>query len=264
MRSRVISSDISEIERLADAAWPAAEQVALGPWKLRASGGVTHRANSVFAVTRAPVPDVTSLIAAAEDFYDARGLWTVFHISDAVAPADLDRILEARGYAVGASSEVWTASVADVAACTAGGPTAGDLVASPRPDQVWFDCAYPEPEPRRSLHEAIVLRIAQPTLFVSIREAGVAIACGFVVSGGSAAGIFSMKTHAAHRGRGLARRVLEALARWAAERGNRGLYLQVSGDNAVAHSVYRRCGFERAYSYHYRVRKPELPAADPV
>ncbi|MEX2146079.1 MAG: GNAT family N-acetyltransferase, partial [Candidatus Rokuibacteriota bacterium] len=69
----MISSDIPDIERLADAAWPAAEQVALGPWKLRATGGVTHRANSVFAVPRAPVPgDVVPLIEAAERFYGAR------------------------------------------------------------------------------------------------------------------------------------------------------------------------------------------------
>jgi GNAT superfamily N-acetyltransferase len=260
----VISSDIPEIERLADAAWPAAEQVALGPWKLRATGGVTHRANSVFAVTRAAVPaDISPLIAGAERFYDARGLWTVFHICPAVLPSDLDSILEERGYETGSPSEVWTASAPEVAERTREAAAVEVHLAS-RPDTAWFDCAYQEPEPRRSLHEGIVLRIAQPTLFASVRQDGVAVACGFGVSGGGRTGIFSMVTRAEHRGRGLAARVLHALARWARERGDTGLYLQVGGTNAIAHAVYRRSGFAVAYPYHYRVRKPELPAGGPV
>jgi GNAT superfamily N-acetyltransferase len=258
----VISSDIADIERLADAAWPAAEQVALGPWKLRATGSVTHRANSVFAVTTATVPDdVTPLIGAAERFYDARGLWTVFHISPGVRPAHLDGILEARGYATESASEVWLARAADVAARTGG---AGAVHLDARPDTAWFDCAYQEPEPRRSIHEGIVLRIAQPTLFASVRQDGVAVACGFAVSGGGHAGVFSMVTRAGHRGQGLAARVLHALARWADERSDSRLYLQVGGTNAPAHAVYGRSGFSFAYGYHYRVRKPELPAGGPV
>jgi GNAT superfamily N-acetyltransferase len=237
--------------------------VPLGPWKLRATGSVTHRANSVFAVTQAAVPaDVTPLIAAAERFYDARGLWTVFHISPAVLPADLDTILGARGYETESPSEVWTASAADVAGRTRGG--AGEVHVAPRPDAAWFDCAYQEPEPRRSVHEGIVLRIAQPTLFVSVREGAQAIACGFGVSAGGHTGVFSMVTRAEHRGRALAVRVLHSLAQWALERGDSSLYLQVGGANAVAHAVYRRAGFGFAYPYHYRVRKPELPAGGPV
>ena len=260
----MIFPDIPEIERLADAAWPAAEQVALGPWKLRATGGVTHRANSVFAVTRTAVPDdVSPLVAAAERFYDARGLWTVFHICPAVLPVDLDIILRARGYETGSPSEMWTASAAEVEARTreAG---AGEVHVAARPDAAWFDCAYQEPEPRRSIHEGIVLRIAQATLFASVREDGVAIASGFGVSGGGRTGIFSMVTRAEHRGRGLAPRVLHALARWAGERGDGGLYLQVGGTNAAAQTVYRRSGFALAYPYHYRVRKPELSPGSPV
>lgn len=260
----MISSDIAEIERLADAAWPAAEQRALGPWKLRATGSVTHRANSVFAVPQAPVPrDVTPLIAAAEQFYDERGLWTAFHICPAVLPVDLDAILKERAYATGSPSQVWMASAAEVSERTR--PTAGGEVhLASRPDAAWFDCAYQEPEPRRSIHEGIVLRIRRPTIFASVREGSVAIACGFGVSGGGHAGVFSMVTRAEHRGRGLALRVLHALARWAGERGDAGLYLQVGDTNARAHAAYRRAGFAFAYAYHYRVRKPELPARDPV
>jgi GNAT superfamily N-acetyltransferase len=73
-----------------------------------------------------------------------------------------------------------------------------------------------------------------------------------------------MVTRAEHRGRGHAARVLHALARWARERGDARLYLQVGGSNAPAHAVYGRVGFAFGYPYHYRVRKPELPAGGPV
>jgi hypothetical protein len=49
------------IERLADAAWPAAERERLGPWTLRATAGVTRRANSAFTAVRADVPSTVIL-----------------------------------------------------------------------------------------------------------------------------------------------------------------------------------------------------------
>jgi GNAT superfamily N-acetyltransferase len=73
-----------------------------------------------------------------------------------------------------------------------------------------------------------------------------------------------MVTRAEHRGRGLAARLLHALARWATEQGDTRLYLQVGGTNAGAHALYGRSGFAFAYRYHYRVRKPELPAPSAV
>src|SRR5205823_5877579 len=81
-----------DIERAADAAWPAAEQVALGDWKLRATHGVTRRANSVFtACTRGP-SDLDGAIEAAERFYASRGLRAIFHLSPATRPTQLDDI----------------------------------------------------------------------------------------------------------------------------------------------------------------------------
>jgi ribosomal protein S18 acetylase RimI-like enzyme len=47
--------------------------------------------------------------------------------------------------------------------------------------------------------------------------------------------------------------VLAALARWAAERGARRLYLQVERDNPAALGLYARAGFRERYGYHYRL-----------
>jgi hypothetical protein len=87
------------IERLADAAWPAAQRVPLGPWVLRATSGVTRRANSAFT---AGGPDVTGRelkgpVEAVERFYAERGQPAVFQVSAATGARGLDGVLAERG-----------------------------------------------------------------------------------------------------------------------------------------------------------------------
>src|SRR6185312_7162556 len=94
--------DAALIEHLADAAWPAAEQVPLGPWKLRATHGVTRRANSVFTagIGDTSALELTKWVQAAEAFYSRRSLPAVFQISAATGASGLDALLAKRGYGV--------------------------------------------------------------------------------------------------------------------------------------------------------------------
>ena len=270
-----------EIERRADRAWPAQEQLALGPWTLRATHGVTNRANSVFTAPPAgaalPAPDAgPALVEAAEAFYARRGLPPVFHLSPATWPPALDTLLARRGYLVHQPSEVWVADPRVVlarttpgaegteAASSLGTPLApeaasllsgpGELLVASRADRAWVDFAYEEAGERRAIHEAIVGRIRKPCAFVSIRVRGVPVATGLGVGDAGWTGVFSMLTRSDHRGRGLASAVLHRLAAWACERGDRGLYLQVLGANATARRLYAGHGFTLAHAYHYRHR----------
>jgi ribosomal protein S18 acetylase RimI-like enzyme len=45
---------------------------------------------------------------------------------------------------------------------------------------------------------------------------------------------------------------MDALERWAAGIGARGVYLQVEADNDAALALYARRGLHVAHSYHYR------------
>jgi N-acetylglutamate synthase len=258
-----------EIERRADRAWPAEEQLALGPWMLRATHGVTNRANSVFTAPSAgatlPAPDAgPALVEAAEAFYARRGLPPVFHLSPATWPPALDALLARRGYLVHQPSEVWVADPHVVLARTTpgAGRTAAvlsgpaELLVASRGDGAWVDFAYEKAGERRAIHEAIVGRIRQPCAFVSIRVRGVPIATGLGVSDAGWTGVFSMLTRSGHRGRGLASAVLHRLAAWARERGDHGMYLQVLGANARARRLYAHHGFTLAHAYHYRHRPP--------
>ncbi|SEA42142.1 GNAT family N-acetyltransferase, cg3035/Rv0428c family [Leifsonia sp. 21MFCrub1.1] len=76
--------DAAALDRLADRGWPALEREPLGAWTLRASTGVTNRANSV--LTAGPVADAVAAVDAAERWYAARPLPAVFQVSPASPP----------------------------------------------------------------------------------------------------------------------------------------------------------------------------------
>jgi GNAT superfamily N-acetyltransferase len=250
------------IEFLTDAAWPAEEQQALGPWKLRATRGVTHRANSVLTAghdprgsTTTPVLGIDALMREAEAFYAERGLPVIFRLSPVTVPGYLDSMLDRRGYVIEMPTEAMAAETDTLAQLTPS-PTTPPVRAAPEPDADWFDCAFGDEAPAyRLVHEAVVHRISRPRLFVAVVLDGRTAACGLGVSDGGWTGIYSMATRPEHRGRGLATAVLHRLAAWAGERGDGRLYLLVQSDNVSAKQLYARCGFAAAYPHHYRVKR---------
>jgi ribosomal protein S18 acetylase RimI-like enzyme len=255
------------IEGLADRAWPAAEQVPLPPWKLRATHGVTRRANSVFTAGGGNVDDLEELVAVAEGFFARRSLPPVFQVSEGTGARGLDDFLAGRGYRVDGASEVWTRELGRVRGGTATsappkmvgkahptGAPAWEIVADVEPDAAWFDCAFDEPAERRRVHEQIVRRVPRPRLFVSARLGDVAIGCGMATSAAGHAGVFAMSTRPAFRRRGIAAALLDTLCAWAAGRRDGRMFLQVMCENEGAKALYRRAGFGLAYRYHYRVR----------
>jgi ribosomal protein S18 acetylase RimI-like enzyme len=242
------------IERVADAAWPAAEQMPLDPWKLRATHGVTRRANSAFTAgpDDASAADLERRVAEAEAFYARRSLPAVFQVSAATGARGLDALLEARGYAISGASEVWVLDARGIE------PVMGDrtweIRQSDEPDEDWFDCAFDEPLDRRRVHEQIVRRAPQPRVFVSAIMDGLVAGCGMSASGDGHAGIFCMATREVYRRRGIGLALVRELCNWAVTRGDRHVFLQVMRDNEAAKELYRKVGFARAYDYHYRVK----------
>jgi ribosomal protein S18 acetylase RimI-like enzyme len=243
------------IERLADAAWPAGENVPLGDWVLRATQGVTRRANSVFTAGGRDYRghELEQLIAEAEGFYLKRSLRPVFQISDATGARELDATLERRGYSVGGRSEVWTAIPGEVrrAAAVAGGA----ITSSDEVTPAWFDCAFADDAAdQRPVHEQIVSRVPKPRRFASAVIDGEVGGCGMAASSGGFAGLFCMVTRPAVRRRGVGSILVRHLCEWAAGRGDATVFLQVMVDNEAAKGLYAKAGFARAYGYHYRLK----------
>jgi ribosomal protein S18 acetylase RimI-like enzyme len=82
--------------------------------------------------------------------------------------------------------------------------------------------------------------------FFVAEEEGTFVGCGgaYLADDGSAT-ILSMWTAPAHRGRGIATRILNAIESWAERRGSHRLVLQVLPNNRGAQSLYARAGFRR-------------------
>ncbi|MFT3967828.1 MAG: GNAT family N-acetyltransferase [Sphingobium sp.] len=238
--------NIAGLEERALNAWPCVRSVMDGGWVLRLSGGYTKRANSANALH--PRKPFAEIVAAAEQFYPAHGLPTVFRLSP-LAPSEADALLAQRGYALRDPSHVLTASLKGFAFDAEG------EVASALP-QAWlegFARANGQPEPQRVAHERLVGLIALPCGFATIRRDGEAVAFGMAVLEGGDAGLFDIVVSPGHRGQGLGRAVTATLLGWAAVAGAERAYLQVHRDNRPALNLYGSLGFRAVYDYHYRV-----------
>ena len=225
------------LERVAADAWPALEQVEVDGWRLRASAGVTRRANSALPLSDALPVD------AVVDFYRSRDLPAVVQVSD----PRTDQALQALGWQRDISVEVMTGPV------PAGASTA---VVDAEPGEAWLDCWWSVdgrggPEQLDVARRMLAL-IAVPAAYVSVVGEGRTLAVGRAVVQEGQLGVFSMGVRPEARRQGLARQVLAALGTWGREQGATAAYLQVFDGNVEARSLYASAGFDTAHLYHYR------------
>ena len=226
------------LERLAADAWPALEQVEADGWRLRASAGVTRRANSALPLSDALPVD------AVLDFYRARGLPPVVQVSDARTELALAR-------------QGWHRDV-DVGVMT--GPSRrapSSALIQPEPDGDWLDCWWTVDgrggDAQREIARRMLALIAAPAAYARVVRDGQTVAVGRGVAHEGHLGVFSMAVRPEHRRRGLAREVLHGLQAWGARHGATTTYLQVFHGNAPARALYESEGFTTAHRYHYRV-----------
>ena len=260
-------------------AWPALQQVLLDGWILRFARGFTKRSNSIVplyanagrreADNNPPLLDgVLSKVRHCENLYAREQLRTVFRLSDihpdtgyvdpdspgqnehqtSQAHINLDTLLEKRGYAHQDPSLVLCKRLTDTA-------KPSTEVAQMELDD-WLNC-YAEltnvDATARKLHAYILRNITTETGFFVLKKAEHPQACLMAVLDRNLVGIFDVFTHPQARGLGLATQTLNTAFFWAAEKGAEIAYLQVVQDNTPAIELYRRLGFQKSYTYWYRV-----------
>lgn len=249
---------VAELDRLQLWAWPAAHEERLGGWRLRFTGGVTRRANSVLPHGPAP-PHIEDAIARVEAVYAERDLDPRFLVSPAASPPSLDATLAEHGYAAEAVTLVQTVSLPlrPLPVAESIEVEVGDF------DGAWLS-AYAAAESlthggvegRRAIHRRIRAEAGYASARIGSGVAGV----GSIVVENGWAGVHNMATATGHRRRGAARAVLSALIAWAADRGATRSYLAVMETNEPARALYEDSGYTTAYRYWYRA-KPELASA---
>jgi N-acetylglutamate synthase len=259
-KSRLLApAMIALLESLSANAWPAAETIYFDGWRLRYTGGVTRRANSVWPNAHGGAQPLDAKLAAVEDFYARHGAPAIYQICDAMQPAGLDDILAARGYTAAAHSHVQTASIAGMLAALPPLRTypAFDVAVAEDFDEVWFDlfCTSEQVDAHgAAMRRSILQRIEPAHAFAVLRAAGEPAAVGLGVAEQGWLGIFCMATLPALRRQGAARAILRTLALWSQLHGAGQSYLQVMQHNTAGMALYAPLGFTTAYDYHYRVR----------
>jgi GNAT superfamily N-acetyltransferase len=241
----------AEIEPLAVKAWPAREITPLDGWAMRFTSGSSHRGNSVVTLDYRGAALAAS-IDAVEREYGRRGLVPMFHLTLASRPEGLEAELLARRYRRVSPTHLYIALTESLLA----------RLAPPRDVE---RCSLDDPrfralvtEGSRSAVDAaerleILARLTTPS-FCALALAGTApVACGVGVETSGWVSFYVMRSHAAARRQGHAKRVLAAIADWARQRQAERLFLQVEDHNEPARALYRAAGFEPAYPYKYYI-----------
>lgn len=236
------------VEQACYNAWPALNEVHVGDWAARYGGGLHRRTNSANPLSPRP-RRLAATIEQVEAAYRRWSLPPTFRIPTIVEP-EMDTRLDLLGYQVdgltltlfGPRGEVKAVPDAEV-----------ELTDTPGAD--WLAAklaAYPPGQPVE-VYPRVIERLAIPATFAAVRQDGriAAVAYGalhdrlFVVEG--------VVTDVAHRGKGLARRMLAAMFATDLAQDAEAVCLQVQADNSPAVALYRGLGLTtELYRYHYR------------
>ncbi|MCA0329908.1 MAG: GNAT family N-acetyltransferase [Actinobacteria bacterium] len=254
--AKVVAPELSAdaMQKVAELGWPPAETGQLGDWVLRATHGVTGRANSVRVVGDPGMP-LDAALDAVVAWYGERGLPPVLQLPQ---PSGYDEELDARGWLPARVTTMRTAGtpgLVDRAAALLP-PDADRYVVELSADTDSELLAFVEP----SLDPVVlasILTAPDERAFVRVRDAsGALVAAGRASVSASPvgrwAGITSVATAEHARRRGLGGLVMASLGQWALDAGCPRTYLQVMSRNAGAIALYERLGFALHHAYAYR------------
>lgn len=245
-------ADIEAIERATIAAVSPEASEELDGWLLPFDGGTVKRAKSAVPLHRSAVDPAT--LDRIEDRYDSRQVAPALRLADADCFESLRAELERRHYMGDSPTCVQIGTTRQMRQAAAGAGALADVDRTP--DDAWAALFLGEGfDPVDGAHRVRALARAKGSLYASVRENGRTVAAGAMAFGHGWASVHGMRTDKAHRGRGLAGRVLAGLAQAALTKGFERVFLQVDAQNHPALSLYRRAGFETHWQYRYWQRQ---------
>jgi ribosomal protein S18 acetylase RimI-like enzyme len=251
--------DSRALEELTLNAWPPLDSLLFDGWLLGFSDGYTRRANSIQPLYPSRLP-LADKIAICEGTYAARGQESIFKLTDATDPPELDATLEGSGYDLAATTSVQVAELVGSSAVVGAAASVDDsVVLSARLEDAWladFNRLSVTPERFAPTMASMLRKIVLPHAFASISLDGQAVALGLAVAERGYVGLFDIIVDSNVRNQGLGRRLCTRLLQWARAEHDAGqAYLAVMVDNAPAVHLYQSLGFREAYRYWYRHRR---------
>jgi N-acetylglutamate synthase len=233
-------------------AWPALHEAVIDGWLVRFAKGLTRRANSANPL-RGERSDTDALISRLEGEYRQRELPVYIRIPSIIGPAMPDRLARL-GYQAEGESLALCGDVADLEGARVRADTG--VAVAPRPDEEWLSAMarlQGHSAPAHAVYREIIGSIKVQAAFAALREDGTIVSVAFGAIHDGLLCVESVVTDHAFRGRGLARRMLGALAAHARPQTG-GVCLQVQADNAAGRHLYGSLGLRERYRYHYRTK----------
>jgi ribosomal protein S18 acetylase RimI-like enzyme len=248
------AADIESIERATLVAVAPERVDALNGWLLPLDSGTVGRAHSAVPLHHGQ-HDPALIDILARRYRDA-GLRPVFRLPDLPAFEAWWPPLAARGFRREQPTLTQTGALDGLLALS---PDVDGVALDARPDAAWMAMFLGEGlDPVDGASRSQALSRAQGTLFASLREGGQTLACGAACFAQGWLSMHGLRTAARQRGRGLAGRLIRAMALEAQRHGIDRAFLQVDGSNAAALALYRRAGMATAWSYAYWRQTPAV------
>jgi GNAT superfamily N-acetyltransferase len=239
-----------QIEEASLNSWPARQQLLLDGWLVRLDKGYTKRANSVTLLYESTLSSVEK-IELCEKLYRERDLPIVFRLPSFLPIShELDQLLVQREYQ---HVDVTHVQIMELTPAVATHDPALRAVSL----ATWMSlyCQFKHSSlAQHQPHQEILQRIAVNPLYAVLYHGEVPVACGVGVLEHNIFGLFDIITDPDQRRQGYGTQLVQGMLAWARSQGATRAYLQVVGDNQVAHHMYERLGFRDLYHYWYRVR----------
>jgi N-acetylglutamate synthase len=248
--------DIEAIERCTMAAVSPEAVHELAGWLLPMDSSTIARAHSAVPLSHGASnadPAVIPLIIAQ---YAQQGMRAKFRLPDVATYKPMCAVLHGMGYRPVSPTLVQLGTARIMRAVTVQSPA--DIANAP--DEGWVNVFTHGRTPNvQDAQRVGNFCRGSGVVFASVRDA----ASSATLAGGAAAlshgwmCVHGVNTLPAHRGQGLAGRVLAGLAETALQHGLEKVFLQVEEDNTSAQALYRRADFTTAWKYVYW-QLPEL------
>lgn len=239
------------LEELSLNNWQPLSTLLYDGWILRFAEGYTKRANSINPIYDSTY-DVDLKIAECEHIYATNHLPTVFKISPFVHPANLDDILETKGYSILDTTSIQTLDLDHVMP-----PTLATVTIEEQFTDTWLDnfCRLNQVEEHnKKTMKQLLSNIKTKKAFISLQHEEQIIACGLGVIEREYIGLYDIVTDVHYRNRGFGKQLILNLLQWGKDHGAKYSYLAVVMNNAPALHLYSELGFQEKYNYWYRVK----------
>ncbi|MBZ0284743.1 MAG: GNAT family N-acetyltransferase [Anaerolineae bacterium] len=241
---------IRRLEEITLSALPALQTAFYDGWVLRASQGYTRRANSVNPIYPSS-QDVNAKIDFCEQWFAAHNLPTIFKLTPAAQPDNLDALLEERGYTREAETRVKVMTLDSLESSPAGKV---ELLTQPNNEwQSHFFRMNGVKEQFFPVMQFMLKSISLPICCAAVIHQNQVVAVGLGVLDDGFVSLYDIVTAPEQRNQGLGKQLLLHLLNWGKAQGARQACLAVVAANAPAVRLYDKLGFREVYPYWYRV-----------